>query len=291
MTRAPSRIASIDGLRGLLAAYVMLWHFLAHSPVHAYAPPGTLAVYCFFVMSGYVLTLAWTSDFPVFLLRRFLRLWPVYAVALASGALLSRVDVGWTDFAFYPLTPSVAIWRIDSPIWSLYVEAWAMLAMPFIVWSGKTAPRAAIAILVFVIAGCFELRMACGIFFVVGSHLARYRFDFAALNGSIPQWLGKISYSLYLTHFIVFKTCDAWFQGIDRFLELPIAIAVGYLVWVGIERYSIDLSRKAARYIRPLRSWRPLASAYRVERSRRAADLHDPSQQHRRAEARRTALQ
>lgn len=250
MTRAPTRIASIDGLRGLLAAYVMIWHFVEHRSAYRYLPNGSLAVGLFFIMSAYVLTPAWTGDYPAFLLRRFLRLWPVYAACLTAGALILGVKLTWADFAFYPLTPSPAVWIVDTPIWSLHVEAWAMLAMPFIVWCGKTLPRVVIGTLTFALLSRVNLMLGYGALFVLGSYLTRYPFNAAALNWRVPQWLGKISYSLYLTHWIVFAACDAYLPNIGRFVALPLAIVVGYLVWRVVERRSILLSREVPKFIK-----------------------------------------
>ncbi len=194
-------------------------------------------------MSGYVLTPGWRGDYLGFLLRRLLRLWPVYAFALAVAALIFGRTLTWGDFAFYPLLPSRDVWAIDSPVWSLRIEMWAMLAMPFIVWSGKTLRRAVIGVLVFAVAGYFESRLACGVFFVLGGYLARYRFDFDPLNWAIPQWLGKISYSLYLTHVVVFGACAA--LPYAAVIQIPLALLVGWLVWATIETRSIVWSRKA----------------------------------------------
>jgi peptidoglycan/LPS O-acetylase OafA/YrhL len=239
----PARNASIDGLRGLLAAYVTLWHFLAPTAVFHYLPSAVLVVYCFFAMSAYVLTPTWRGDYLVFLVRRFLRLWPVFALCLIAAGLLSGAALAWTDFAFYPIVPREIVLEINGPMWSLHVEAWAMLAFPAIVWFGKSLTRVVVGMLIFIALGQFEQKLGNGAMFVLGSYLTRYPFNVAALNWRFPQWLGKISYSLYLTHWIVFKACDEWLPRGDHFVGLPLAIGVGYLVWVGAERPSIELSR------------------------------------------------
>jgi peptidoglycan/LPS O-acetylase OafA/YrhL len=230
----------------------MLSHVFPSAGATYHLPPASIAVGLFFVMSGYVLTPSWNGDYAAFLVRRFLRLWPVYAACLAAGSLILGVRLAWTDFAFYPIFPPVAAVHADLPVWSLHIEMWAMLAMPFIVWSGKSLPRTVIGALVFAVLGQYEMRFANGALFVLGSYLSRYHFDFAPLNGRVAQWLGRISYSLYLTHWIVLKACALWFPA-AVYVEIPIAFVVSYLVCVTIERASISLSRQASKTIRNLR--------------------------------------
>lgn len=246
MISDPPRIPSIDGLRGVLAAYIVVFHAACCAGFDVPLSTGALTVGVFFIISGYVLTPRWQGNYPAFLIRRFLRLWPVYAVCLIAGALIVGVKLTWTDFAFYPVFPSAAAFQADGPVWSLYVEAWAMLAIPFIVWSGKTLPRVIVGVFVWGVLGHFEFRFGNGALFTLGSYLSRYRFDVTALNWRVPQWLGKVSYSLYLTHDVVYAAFAKFFPGVNVLLTIPLAFLVGYLVWASVERYSINLSRRAA---------------------------------------------
>jgi peptidoglycan/LPS O-acetylase OafA/YrhL len=245
-----TRNQSIDGLRGLLAAYVMFWHYAQVSNhLHIWLPDARIAVMAFFMMSAYVLTPSWDGNFPIFLARRFLRLWPVFALCLVVGSTLSGVALRWTYFVWYPLVESSTSFPIDLPMWSLFVEAWAMLAMPLIVWGGKTLPRTVATCLLF--AGVAHLlpMAANGALFVIGSYCTKFDFDFAILRSSIPQWLGKVSYSLYLTHYIVFGVCAYHMPSIAIYVQLPIALLVGYIVWLMVERHSITFSRWAAKQL------------------------------------------
>lgn len=245
-----SRNQSIDGLRGMLAAYVMFTHYApVGDHMHSWAPNGHIAVMAFFMMSGYVLTLNWDGNFPIFVVRRFLRLWPVFALCLVVGSTLSGIALRWTYFVWYPMVDLNIGFPIDDPMWSLFVEAWAMLAMPLIVWGGKTLPRTVATCLLF--AGVAHLLpMAVnGAFFVIGSYCAKFDFDFAILRTSIPQWLGKVSYSLYLTHCIAFGVCAYHMPAIAIYVQLPTALLVGYVVWLMVERHSIAFSRWAAKQL------------------------------------------
>jgi peptidoglycan/LPS O-acetylase OafA/YrhL len=80
---------NFDGLR-LLAALTVLWshQFLLMGRAEPLIPkmrsPGHLAVLVFFSLSGYLVSASWARDPHVgrFLLRRFLRIWPAYAVVV-----------------------------------------------------------------------------------------------------------------------------------------------------------------------------------------------------------------
>jgi len=250
VTCSPPRVPSIDGLRGVLALYVMTMHFLGMISVRTPLPNPHLAVMIFFLMSGYVLTPIWDGDYLSFLARRFLRLWPVYAFCLATGALLLGVAVSWSDFLWYPLTANATVSTIDFPMWSLLVEAWMMLAMPLIAWSGKSLPRLAFGITCFVALSHFVPLAMNGTLFILGGYCAKWRFNFAPLNTRVPQWLGKVSYSLYLTHWLVFKVCCSYLTGTAYFAAFPTAMLIGYLVWSTIERRSVRLSREFAQFVK-----------------------------------------
>ena len=76
-----NRIPALDGLRGALALVVVLNHVLVVG-WHNYAidAAGHAAVLVFFWMSGLVLTRAWDGEFRAFLIRRTIRLAPVYVL-------------------------------------------------------------------------------------------------------------------------------------------------------------------------------------------------------------------
>jgi peptidoglycan/LPS O-acetylase OafA/YrhL len=131
----PSRIRAIDGLRGLLAVVVLAWHVCSPFGVAWMLDLANVAVALFFVLSGYVLTRGWDGRYGVFLIRRFLRLWPVYALCLGAGYLIAGVHPVWSEFFWYPLIGPNDKPAIDPPVWSLFLEAWTMPLMPLIVWS------------------------------------------------------------------------------------------------------------------------------------------------------------
>lgn len=106
----------------------------------------------FFLMSGYVLTPTWKGDYREFLIRRFLRLWPLYALVLAICIPLFGTIVTLGDFVCYPIFPGYSLMHGDGPVWSLRVEMWAMVIFPAIVWAGKTLPRTVAAFVLATVA-------------------------------------------------------------------------------------------------------------------------------------------
>lgn len=78
---------SLEGLRGVAALIVLLFHLQLLSPYAGIVRNGYLAVDFFFVLSGFVIhsaygnRLAAGSDVWRFVIRRFGRLWPIYMAA------------------------------------------------------------------------------------------------------------------------------------------------------------------------------------------------------------------
>lgn len=239
---------ALDGLRGLLALLVFAWHFSERLGSTALFLPSQAAVCGFFILSGYVLTRSWDGRFGIFLARRFIRLWPVYALTLAAGYFIASVEPVWTQFVWYPVLSANAKPEINVPIWSLRIEAWAMLFMPFFVWAGSgTGKRALGAALATYAAGMFYLKLDFGLLFILGAYLSRWDFRNRFLESAGPQWLGKVSYSLYLTHWMVFAVAARHYGEAGIFAAPPAALLIGWLVWRFVETPSILLSREIGR--------------------------------------------
>ena len=158
---ASSRIAPLDGLRGLAVLAVILYHATLFEPgsgpveraLLAAARLGWAGVDLFFVLSGFLITriLVQTRGaenyFRVFYARRFLRIFPLYYVALLLLVLLFRVTAG--ESAWYWLYASnvkmtIAGWPSAplSHFWSLAVEEQYYLVWPLVV---SLLPRRALA--------------------------------------------------------------------------------------------------------------------------------------------------
>lgn len=113
---AAGRLETLDGLRGLAALLVVLYHFLArwgedhegtvlypHGDVAAQWPVllvlGNLGVLLFFTLSGFVIlmTLERSSGLVDFTIRRIARLWPAMLVCATLSMVLLNAS-GVTDY-------------------------------------------------------------------------------------------------------------------------------------------------------------------------------------------------
>lgn len=131
-----TRFAALDGLRGVAAVVVVVFHallvrsdfedpapgvrpdelswWLTHTPLYVFWA-GPQAVFVFFVLSGFVLAvpattraMRWRSYYPRRLLRLYLPVWGSLALALLMAEIVPRVPQpglsGWLD-AHAPVQP------------------------------------------------------------------------------------------------------------------------------------------------------------------------------------------
>jgi peptidoglycan/LPS O-acetylase OafA/YrhL len=252
--RNSTRLPALDGLRGLLAVVVLVHHLAAPFQINWFFVPSDIAVVGFFALSGFVLTRSWNGDFGSFLLRRFIRLWPVYALCLAVGYAIAGVYPVWTQFFWYPILTANSKPEIDPPIWSLTIEAWAMFFMPLFVWvaKGKTG-RVLLGLAVTLAASLVYIKVFFALFFIAGAYASRWDFRNRFLESAIPQWLGQISYSLYLTHWLVFTLAARFFGPWGPLASMPVVMIVAWTIWRFVEAPSIRLSRRVITF-RPHRS-------------------------------------
>lgn len=227
---AMRHLPELDALRGLAAMVVVFNHgqqlwlaagapaWLAHprhNPLLWLLVNGHASVILFFLLSGFVLTLprlrGTAQPYTQFALRRFVRIYPPYLVALmvavsACGLLSGRPSYGGFLAVHWPRVPDAPsllqhlfmlgrfdIFRYDGPVWSLVHEARISLLFPLIAFAALRLRAAAVLGVAF---GCAvlsslamvhaegslsgEVRMTawsltlgyCGIF-LLGSALAR----------------------------------------------------------------------------------------------------------------------
>lgn len=90
--RLPVRFDLLDGLRGLAAVAVMIYHYSQHNGVN-WLSAAWVAVDLFFVLSGFVIAHSYSKhilagmSFGQFMRLRLIRLAPLYMVGLALGIL------------------------------------------------------------------------------------------------------------------------------------------------------------------------------------------------------------
>jgi peptidoglycan/LPS O-acetylase OafA/YrhL len=156
--RAHAQVRGLDGLRGLAALYVVLFHcWLYTFPgyPHSSAPPwlgglmfGRLAVVFFLVLSGFSLAISparhgWrTAGVREFLRRRAWRILPPYWAALALSLLISWFVVPASHFG-PPTGATVVVYGLvaqdmvtaptpNGAFWSIGVEAELYLLFPLL---------------------------------------------------------------------------------------------------------------------------------------------------------------
>jgi peptidoglycan/LPS O-acetylase OafA/YrhL len=259
LTRQLGRIPALDGLRGVLAGIVLADHAAMELHSDALGHAANISVVVFFVLSGLVLTRQWDGDFPRFLLVRFVRLWPVFAICMAGGSLLALRWPEPLEFFFVPY-PAYDANIVCPPVWSLFIEAWAAVAMPFIVWSSRGGVLRTLAVMAAMIAltifwvprggalRAFESYLVC---FVAGAALYRRSPRSTVLESPLPQWLGRISYSLYLSHWLVLRACVLAFGPMGVLVGVPLSFAVADGLCRAVEQPSIRLSRRLKSATRP----------------------------------------
>jgi len=242
------RLPSLDGMRGGLSVVVMLAHFLTatgHTQGLIFA---RASVYGFFVISAYALTMSWDGGYAVFLVKRCVRLWPAYAAALAIGTVLTGLSPPWHDFFWLPFRGLNSKFPQDPVVWSLYTEVYAGVAMPLIVLVAKRGWTALAAAVACVLLSSLQYDVALGLFFIAGAYAAtRVDFDFGVLNGALPQWLGKISYSLYLTHAMTIISCKHFLPHVWMLIAVPLSFLGAVVFHRYVEAPSIQLSRALAK--------------------------------------------
>jgi peptidoglycan/LPS O-acetylase OafA/YrhL len=146
-----TRYDFLDGLRGIAAIVVVIYHCFACSGRVQFLPYGSLAVDFFFCLSGFVVCHAYTKrlatimSFREFCIARFLRLYPMILMGVALGSLwmFTRVYKQNEDAImgfllsiptnllllpspFYTQGHKIA-WPLNSPLWSLTFEIFANL--------------------------------------------------------------------------------------------------------------------------------------------------------------------
>ena len=173
---------ALTGLRGLAAVLVCIHHLvlhigappsLAHGPLKAFVLRGYLMVDLFFVLSGFVMALAYedwfargfdAETYARFLWRRFARLWPLHAflvlLLLAAQVLDGHVSAWW--HMVVANLAMVQAWGLSEtlnvPSWSLSTEWAAYMLFPAFAWLalrgpwGRTAGTAALAMATLLLA-------------------------------------------------------------------------------------------------------------------------------------------
>lgn len=326
------RFVFIDGLRGLAALVVVLFHAFRGNHLDIVPPElvslvlaGEAGVAIFFVISGFVIMRSLSGiditfgGVGLFVLRRSIRLDPPYWVAIALGIGLSTIatmvnpnrighDVSLDQLAVHLVYAQelLGYMHINPVFWTLCYEFQFYIVLGLILASRSVA----LFVVVFVaslawplgfvpeVRGLFvnlfySFLLGVGAYFawqmprvrpwflayaaavllgaIVNSNLHALVSGATALlvvwvaiagrmadllNWTWIQFLGRISYSLYLTHNpITGATFKAWYmiagqsavsQVIGLSLSIVACIGFAWLMYVVVEKPCIALARKAS---------------------------------------------
>ncbi len=265
MTRASHRFETLDGIRGIAAIAVMLFHCGLTLDEPRMMGHGALAVDVFFVMSGFVVDRAYgarlRAGWPrkAFASARVAKLYPLYAAGLLLGAALQivqlalqgrAVPVGALAFAMLAgalLAPLIGgdeqqVFPLNGPAWSLMTEALMNVAFGL---KPRWEPR-----LLGAAMGCAALALALaaidGVSLLQGGrsdHLwvdvLRGAFGFgagvliskAAGRWSMPmlrgRWAAAAAVALLGTMLLPRTRADLWFDPLAILLLCPATILLG----------------------------------------------------------------
>jgi peptidoglycan/LPS O-acetylase OafA/YrhL len=317
------RLVFVDGLRGVGASMVVLYHLGGRTTADWLTHRGYLGVAIFFVLSGFVITLS-IGDRTIspgfvwrFAARRAVRLDPLYwssiALAIALAVLATRLghsqplpDLGVIASHLFYLQDLRELSPISSVYWTLCLEVQFYLFLLLLLWVKERAPRAFPPLMIVCIVlslvehGNLVDLTAPGVFLPywaafgmgamlaliskgqlhlsilavsIGLVLAFTAFDHADwliasvlttvaiylawrldamgtwLSGTVAQFLGRISYSLYLLHPLIGWTAMSFaLQFVNQWYALLIglfaSVLSGWIAYELVERQSVKLSRR-----------------------------------------------
>lgn len=301
--RASSRYTSLDGLRGLAAFVVLIHHCFLVSPQLSSAVDsngtgpfdlwvwwatftplhllwaGQEAVYVFFILSGFVLTLPfvgnsrpnWAAYFPKRIVRIYLPVWASLVLALGVAWAFPRVAdpefsswVNLHDELPKVLSDALLLWgagSLNSPLWSLQWEMTFSLLLPLYVVAAEAFRRrwlVGIAGLAVLIGAGAMVHMTGPVYiliFGVGALMATRLDVLEGWSRRIGRWgwMSLFGASMVLLSFrwvfpqVQFGIATATLGGallIYAFIAWPPTIAMGnnFLVhWLGMRSFSLYL--------------------------------------------------
>jgi peptidoglycan/LPS O-acetylase OafA/YrhL len=270
------RINALDGVRGIAAILVVLFHSSLIEPrFHDwyFAPPATgvdfamflvplslgpEAVYVFFVLSGFVLSHAYTAKSaatPSYLFSRIIRLYvPIWgAVALGVGVqiLIGNLDgvagTGWVEEQRVDLSMQMIVRdlvlldgtsNINGSLWSMRYEVFFSLLLPIVILIAVPARRigyrlgliAVMAVVMFAVSDSLTFYM---VMFLAGAVLAQVRIPNIPTLLAVPIFVIAVILFMSRRTFPLFLGQPAppeiwiWFTAVTMAAVLFIMIAIG----------------------------------------------------------------
>jgi len=238
------RIPALDALRGMFALLVVIDHTLMTTGAFVLSGAAHFAVLFFFILSGFVLARSYDGRFLNFIVRRLIRLWPLYAICIVCGSIIAGKHVAMGNLVWWPQSEP----DVDPPAWTLYYEAWAIPLLPVVFYLASLNRSFAIILTALSLTWWhIDSRLTFAPFFVAGVAAAQFDIPFPTRIPRPALWLGQISFSLYLTHQIVLNAAVAAFGPSGAVASLPAVVLIAWAAWWAIEQPSIALSRRVGK--------------------------------------------
>jgi peptidoglycan/LPS O-acetylase OafA/YrhL len=132
------RFNTLDGMRGIAAIAVMLYHLTQHSSYGIF-PNSNLAVDLFFCLSGFVVAFSYldrlqgSMTVKEFIVKRLIRLYPMFFFGLCLGiiALLLKYLSGQTNLSISQVVTAISLNALYLPFISdFYVQVGNDMRIP-----------------------------------------------------------------------------------------------------------------------------------------------------------------
>lgn len=230
-TRQPQRLVLLDGLRGLAALSVMLMHdAMAYGEVGPFAR-AYLSVDLFFLLSGFVLALAFERKFAAgmgptaFMRLRIVRLWPVLAFGMVLGMIMTlfspqRPILGEliaSNFLLLPLPLDQGLlYMLNAPAWSLVCELFINWLHVLVLWRLSNGALLRIA--------------ACGGVMLAGTVIY---FGLGDLGAGRENWIGGY-FRILFAYPIGIYLARRWSPSLTGRVNWIAALALPILFMVGL---------------------------------------------------------
>jgi peptidoglycan/LPS O-acetylase OafA/YrhL len=264
-----TKLPGLDVLRGIAILLVIFAHFLAPT-LNSSIVAGNAGVILFFLLSGYLMdkNLAIDPAIGPYAIRRAFRILPPYWLSIALIALTTS---NWSapqiaaNAAF--TAPLFGFERMSGVYWTLYVEVTFYVLAPILFVLSNIAIRFAPIAFAGLIVAFWAVRgvsiiapmyvLFCLIGMMVGSlhreGLTSWFTPITQIKFRPLEVCGHVSYSWYLTHFIIgvpILHLGAQY-GMGRWLPCIVAAVVSFFVSVMIfrcfEKPMIEVGRKVVK--------------------------------------------
>lgn len=225
----PRTFETLDGLRGVAAVMVMIWH----AGARPYVPSAYLAVDLFFMLSGFVLAYRYDARLGSglsgrdFLIMRVIRLYPLYLLGTLIGALfalwLTAARTGhygfWAErmglalIGVPVLARDATVFPYNVPAWSLFYELIVNAVFGF---TNRRLPRKAIVAIVAAAGAALVVTML---------HYGNMRF-----TGRMPRFLFGSLRAIF-GFYVGVLIHGAWARGaLPRWRVPPMLILAGFVL-------------------------------------------------------------